>query len=296
MNQPLISVIVPTYQRDTTLIRALDSLLIQTYHPLEIVVIDDNKEKKYRDKVKAIEADYLKKAVNIKFIYNEKNLGGAGSRNVGVKHSQGAYVTFLDDDDIYLKDKIKKQYQEMVSQSLDLSLTNLIVKDEKGKILEVREHQDLSDKSKKDLVLIHFKYHLTGTPTFMFKRVAFDKIGGFNITEISQEFYLMYKAIDKGLKIGYLDQNYVVAYRISSGGITTSDVKIQGEKDLLKFKQEHEDDFLASDRRYINTRSKIAIAAAYLRRKEYFFAFIYTFYAFLISPIAFLKILRLHLI
>ena len=104
----LVSIIIPTYNRTDTLKRAIDSVLCQTYDNIEIIVVDDNAEHlEIREKNKKLIESYNGK---IKFIENQKNLGGGLSRNEGIKVSKGKFVAFLDDDDEYFPTKIEEQY------------------------------------------------------------------------------------------------------------------------------------------------------------------------------------------
>lgn len=106
--EPLISVIIPTYNRCDTLERAIKSVLNQTYKNLEIIVVDDNaNNKEFRNNTREL----IKKYENIILVENKKNLGGGLTRNEGIKACSGELVAFLDDDDEYLPDKIKKQYE-----------------------------------------------------------------------------------------------------------------------------------------------------------------------------------------
>ena len=137
---PLVSVIIPTYKRSDYLIRALNSVLMQSYSNIEIVIVDDNDPgSEYRKKTKEKINNY-KDLAKIQYIENLKNLGGALARNEGIKAAQGEYVAFLDDDDIFLKDKIKHQMEFMLLNKLDLSFSNVAIVNEKGKIIDFREH------------------------------------------------------------------------------------------------------------------------------------------------------------
>lgn len=108
MKSELVSVIIPTYKRNTTLERAIVSVEKQTYNNIEIIVVDDNAEfLNYREENKKIVA----KHDNVIFIENKKNLGGGLSRNEGIKYAKGEFIAFLDDDDEYLPEKIEKQYE-----------------------------------------------------------------------------------------------------------------------------------------------------------------------------------------
>lgn len=105
----LISIIITTYARPATLKRAIDSVLCQTYKNLEIIVVDDNKDKGIQNEVKGIISSY--NDPRIKLVCNVKNLGGALSRNEGILVANGKYIAFLDDDDEYLPEKVEEQYQ-----------------------------------------------------------------------------------------------------------------------------------------------------------------------------------------
>lgn len=108
MNE-LVSVVITTYGRVNELERAIKSVLKQTYKELEIIVVDDNVDKSISKKVKEIINNIKDKRIIL--IKNEKNLGGALSRNVGIENSHGNFVAFLDDDDEYLPRKIEKQLE-----------------------------------------------------------------------------------------------------------------------------------------------------------------------------------------
>lgn len=107
-NKSLVSVIIPTYKRDSIL-RAIDSVLLQDYPNIEIIVVDDNAEHlEYRKKVEESLSELIA-SEKVKLVQNEKNLGGSLARNEGILASSGEYIAFLDDDDWYLPNKISKQ-------------------------------------------------------------------------------------------------------------------------------------------------------------------------------------------
>lgn len=112
MNQDiLVSVVIPTYSRNTTLCKAIDSVINQTYKNLEIIVVDDNlADSEWRQSTEKLMEQY-KKDSRVRYLKNKKNLGGSGARNEGIKASKGDYIAFLDDDDEYLPAKIEKQLE-----------------------------------------------------------------------------------------------------------------------------------------------------------------------------------------
>jgi glycosyltransferase involved in cell wall biosynthesis len=101
MTAPLISVIIPTYNSAPYLPEALDSVLAQTYTPIEVLVIDDGST----DNTTAIMARYGDQAVFIR----QARSGPSGARNKGIAEAKGAYIAFLDADDTWLPSKLKKQ-------------------------------------------------------------------------------------------------------------------------------------------------------------------------------------------
>lgn len=101
MQHPPVSVIIPTYNRESYILEAVDSVLEQTAAPAEIIVVDDGSTdatarvlEPYRDRLR-----YL----------HQENRGIGAARNTGVRYSRGDFVAFLDDDDVWLLDKLERQ-------------------------------------------------------------------------------------------------------------------------------------------------------------------------------------------
>lgn len=108
-DEPLVSVIIPTFKRAKMLPRAIDSVLNQTYPNIQVVVIDDNNpETEWREHTEKLMKKY-ENNVMIKYIKHKKNSNGSVARNTGIQNADGEIVCFLDDDDFYYKDKVKKQ-------------------------------------------------------------------------------------------------------------------------------------------------------------------------------------------
>ena len=110
MNENLkVSVVITTYRRADMLKRAVNSVLNQTYHNIEVIVVDDNDEKSDdRKNTQEIMKSYIDN-LKVKYIKHKVNMNGAAARNTGIKHSTGEIVCFLDDDDWYMKSKVEKQ-------------------------------------------------------------------------------------------------------------------------------------------------------------------------------------------
>ena len=108
-NQPLVSVIIPTYKRLGMLGRAIDSVLNQTYNNIEIIIVDDNNEdSEYRKETERFMKKYDDN-IEIKYVKHKQNKNGAAARNTGINNANGVYIAFLDDDDEFSPKKIELQ-------------------------------------------------------------------------------------------------------------------------------------------------------------------------------------------
>lgn len=112
-----VSIIIPTYKSNRTLERAINSCLNQSYTNIEVIIIDDNNpgtiHRKFTENIMAKYANDKR----VKYIKHKKNMNGSAARNTGFSNSEGEYIGFLDDDDYFLPDKIKKQATLLSSNS-----------------------------------------------------------------------------------------------------------------------------------------------------------------------------------
>lgn len=109
----LISIIIPTYGRPSTLKRAVESVVKQTYSNLEIIVVDDNNP----DTLERQETEKIIGSFNdqrLIYLQHPYNKNGAAARNTGIKHASGSYISFLDDDDEYEPNKIASQLSYII--------------------------------------------------------------------------------------------------------------------------------------------------------------------------------------
>ena len=101
VNKPLVSIIIPAYNKGSYTIKAIKSVLSQTYNNIELIVINDGSTDDTHE--------LLKKIIDKRFIfYDIKNSGACTARNYGINKSNGKYLSFLDCDDTYEKNKIEK--------------------------------------------------------------------------------------------------------------------------------------------------------------------------------------------
>ncbi len=122
MENDLVSVIIPSYNRFKYLNNAIESVLKQTYKELEIIIINDGStEKEYYDN------SFSDKVTFINLETNQTKLNGFGPgsiRNYGCEVASGKYLAFLDDDDIWLPNKIEMQIAHMIKLNCMMSSTD----------------------------------------------------------------------------------------------------------------------------------------------------------------------------
>lgn len=267
MNE-LVSVIIPTYKREYQLKRAIDSVINQTYKNLEIIIIDDNIENSIeREKTKKIVQFYSDYA-NIKYFLNEKNIGGALTRNRGIEEARGEYIAFLDDDDEYYSTKIEEQME-------------LFMKDENGDLALVYCYTESFNENNQKIA--EYKYDFTGsclfesmktciaaTSQWLCKKQCLIEIGKFNDVPSKQDSTLIIKLLSHGYTVNRVPK-ILVKYnehskeRISSGGPKN----IKGELMLRKFCRER---YLNIDKNQIDeieSEFSYRLSKLYIKNKLY---------------------------
>jgi glycosyltransferase involved in cell wall biosynthesis len=204
--KPTVSVIVPTYNGEKYLEEALVSVFAQTYNNYELIVVDDGSSTsgvadicgKYRDKLRYIRQD---------------NNGQASARNNGIMQCHGEYVAFLDDDDIWLPDKLQKQvscYARLRDEKINAGLvyTGHQFIDEDYRVISNVLYKSAGNNYRK-LLFIDF----IGTPSsVMVPRFVLDDVGLFDKTICNTEDYDMWLRIGKKYEI-YSVNEILIRYR-----------------------------------------------------------------------------------
>lgn len=132
---PLVSILIPTYNRPHCFELALKSVLEQTYPNIEIIVGDDSTDNRTE---KLMKEKYLDKYSNITYYHNEKNLGQFDNDLKLMEMAKGEYINFLMDDDLFAKDKIEKMMAYFIA-------------DKNDEISFVTSHRELIDENGKSI-------------------------------------------------------------------------------------------------------------------------------------------------
>lgn len=208
--EPLISVVIPVYNREKTILRALNSVLGQTYPNIEVIVVDDGST----DATVQIVRNCIDERVRL--ICLSGNQGANRARNAGISEAKGDYIAFQDSDDEWLTDKLEKQLAYMLKTSVKAVYCPYILVDA-GKTCIVPENYTNQDICEKNVAETLKKNNVVGTPTLMVKRELFSQIGMFDVEMKRMQDYEFVIRLVKNGPLGYVKEPLVKAYRMKLG-------------------------------------------------------------------------------
>lgn len=115
MKQPLVSVVIPTFERPVYLTRAIESVLAQTYPKLEMIIVIDGESEETKEVIRNYQQLHK---MPIEYIETGTKVGGSEARNIGARQAHGKLVALLDDDDEWLPEKIAAQLERIEQEQL----------------------------------------------------------------------------------------------------------------------------------------------------------------------------------
>lgn len=265
---PLISVIVPTYERSTLLPRALDSIFAQTWPNVEVVVVDDNIPGSHWEQETAAALSAYRTRPNFVYLKTTGKTGGGAARNYAIRHCTGDYVAFLDDDDRYLPDKLETQIRFMLERDLDGSYQDVKWVDSNEKLVEYRSMDYTDDFSTEGLLKAHILHSICPTAIYMIRRDKLLETEGFGEVPMGQDFYLMLRCIEHGMKLGYMPGAYVVQYLHGGKRLSLGDNKIRGENALYELKHRYFHLLTRQEQNYVKFRHYAVLSFASMRSRR----------------------------
>lgn len=131
MKNSIVSIITPSYKSEQFIAHTIESAISQTFSDWEMIIVDDMSP----DRSNEIIQRYSKVDRRIKLIKLKENSGPANARNIAIKEARGRYIAFLDADDLWVPDKLKKQLDLMREKDCALSYSAYNTIDENGRSL-----------------------------------------------------------------------------------------------------------------------------------------------------------------
>lgn len=215
---PLVSIIIPTYNRKNYIVKAINSVLMQTYKNIEIIILDDCSA----DGTAEVVFEFNKKNPGIILIKNTTNLGFVKNLNKGVSLAKGKYIARLDDDDIWSdSEKLEKQIKFLEENAEYALIGGGVIKTDKDGKENVRFLVPETDEDIRKIILIS---NVFAHSTVVFRKTDWEKTGGYD------ENFGFFADWDLWLKIGNLGkfynfQEFFIYYsdQEQGNGLTTHD-------------------------------------------------------------------------
>jgi glycosyltransferase involved in cell wall biosynthesis len=209
---PSVSVVIPTYNRENLVGRAIKSVFSQTYGDFELIVVDDASKDNTREVIKSFDDK------RIMYICHKENRGAPATRNTGIRIARGVYIGLLDDDDEWLPTKLEEQITKFgdVSPKVGLIYSGLEVRGADGHTIETIYYPKYRGDVRVRLLL----GTTIGSPTPLIRAECFKKAGLFDESLKSCQDWDMWKRISERYEFDFvpeiLSRTYLHENQISS--------------------------------------------------------------------------------
>ncbi|MEK7727262.1 MAG: glycosyltransferase [candidate division KSB1 bacterium] len=196
---PLISVIIPTFNRAAMLAEAIDSVRAQSERDFELLVIDDGST----DETQRVCASYGAQLCYFK----QDHRGVSAARNFGIAQARGAFITFLDSDDLWQKHKLRRQRAWLAAQpQIMLCYTNEIWIRRGVRVNQKKIHQ----KAGGWIYPLCLPRCIISPSSVLMRRELFEHVGGFDETLPICEDYDLWLRVAARFEIGFLDEPLIL--------------------------------------------------------------------------------------
>lgn len=228
MEEAIVSIIMPMHNSSAFLKEAIESVIAQTYQQWELIVIDDASS----DCSREIVLNFQKDDSRIQLLSNENSIGlPSAPRNLGIRHARGRYVAFLDSDDCWLPNKLKRQLTLFDGKDVAIVFSDYEKMNEHGDIKH-RIVKAPNSITYKDLLNSNYIGNLTG---------IYDRklVGEVYLPNIHHEDYAFWLSI---LKKGYVARNTSTVealYRIRAKSVSSSKINLLTWQWDIYRKEEH---------------------------------------------------------
>ncbi len=221
----LVSIITPNYNGSAYIVETIESVLAQSYQNWEMLIVDDHSSDNSLDIVNSYQDS------RIKILKNDKK-GAASARNVALRAAKGRYIAFLDNDDLWLPEKLEKQLKFMQEGNLALSYTHYQRFNDAGENLGLHQPQELN---------LNYQRLLKGCPigclTVIYDK---DKVGDVLMPEVKMrnDYALWLKILKQG-HIATLMPEVLAKYRVRAGSLSGNKLKAAMYQFKLLFEVEN---------------------------------------------------------
>lgn len=210
MSQPIISIVLPTYNGSKYIRKSIESCLHQSFTDFELIVVNDCST----DDTLSIVQEYAKEDARIRIINNEFNKKLPLSLNAGFEKAQGQYFTWTSDDNFYAPEALKILYHTMhADSSIDLVYTDYYIIDDNDKVIGTRNFGDVNKS---------FNRWLGAGACFLYKKEIHWANNGYNPAAFLIEDYDFFCRAFMRFNFKYLATPEHYYYREHGGSLTAT--------------------------------------------------------------------------
>lgn len=218
----LVSVVIPVYNGEKTILRAIDSILKQSYPNFEIIIVNDGSTDNTKSILNTI------KDPRVKVINLDKNIGRSAARNLSINKARGEYIAMLDADDYSYPDRLEKQIAYMSQHKVSLCGTWAYLVDTSGNMTEWQQ-PTTTEEIRKTILRSNTFIH----SSIMAKKSIIQEFGGYDENLHCSEDYDLYLKISSKYSVGNIPM--ILCEYISPSGIKYSIIE-QYYKTKVKWK------------------------------------------------------------
>ena len=225
MNEPRVSIIIPTFNRAGTITKSIESVLRQSFSDFELIIVDDGSRDNTEDVVNSLADD------RIRYIRQETNSGGSAARNVGIHEARASLVAFQDSDDVWMPDKLSSQLAALDDPALSPGLVYsgfLHIRGEKTTYLPGSRIAQKDGWIHDQLLLGNF----ISTQTVLVKREFLEQVGLFDESLPRLQDWDLFLRLSKSCKFKCIDEPLVKAY-YSTDSISSNNLSLLESLEII---------------------------------------------------------------
>ena len=222
---PLISVIIPTFNRASFISEAIDSVLQQSYQKIELLVVDDGSTDNTAEIMSRYTAD-----PRVRF-FQQPNQGQSVARNLALQYAKGEFICCLDSDNRWLPGKLEKSLAVFKQHpEVDIVYGDIVTIDENGDEITRQNMPRYSGRITKYL----FRDNCVSINTSMVRRKCFDEMGGMEVGRRRADDYELWLRFSTRYQYFYLPE-YLAEYRVMKDQISTDkNGRFQSNEEILR--------------------------------------------------------------
>jgi glycosyltransferase involved in cell wall biosynthesis len=220
----VVSVVIPVYNQQRLLVDALESVAAQSFDAFETIVVDDGSDTDIPSVVEGYGG-------SVRLVTHDRSRGAGAARNTGIDQANGEYVAFLDADDTWHPEKLRRQYEtfQQSSDEVGLVYSGFVQYDTQG---QAWEHEPTA---RGDIYVEELERdRIHPTSTVMVRRECLDDVGGFDPDLPSRQDYDLWIRITESYEVAYVDE-ILVEKREQPGSISMDfDRRVEGDRAVFE--------------------------------------------------------------